>query len=497
MPSRSTLAFVLALLGAAHAEAQALTPEEAVAMLVRSSPSLRAADADVRAAEASVESAVGARVPTLVTTATGQTQENYVAIGGMAPSVISTSSSGVSGDVSLAYTTELGTQITVGVSAASTWSTRNLTAGTAQSVSLGPIYSASTNLSARQPLLRGAGDDATLSATREAEASRTAAERTRDQTLSQAVLDVLSAYWELWYAQRAVRVQEEALALAERQYEEQRIRLERLGTAAPADLLQLATQRASIQEQLALARSTERTRAIALAQAMGTEASQGGSFVATGDPPEGTEPPAVPRLAALARDASAELLALSAQVDAARQRARGAADANQPRLDLVGSASMGGVWNGASDNVAALPNGRPAFGASIGLELELPLGTSQYAAQHDAALAQLDAAEERYEARVRQLAAEMATLRTEVETAGQQVDLATETARVARELAEAEAQRLSLGTSTPLTVVTAQQSARESELRRLRAIIDRVIAELGLAHRTGQLLVVANREARS
>ncbi len=200
------------------------------------------------------------------------------------------------------------------------------------------------------------------------------------------------------------------------------------------------------------------------------------------------------RLVSLARASSAELLSLQARVVAAEQALQAAADANQPRLDLTGSASMAGMWD---HTFSALPRGRPAFGGRIGLELELPLGSSQAAAQHAQANAQLEAAEERYEARLRSLGAEMATLRQQVETTSQQVELATETARLARDLAEAESQRVALGTSTPLTLVTAQQSARESELRRLRAIVDRVVAQLGLAHRTGQLIVTAGQEARS
>ena len=478
---------LLSFLVAAPVAAQPLTPEQAIARALGANPTRHAAEADVRSAGAQVRAAEGARVPVLVVGADGQVQESF---SGTARGVARNSSTRVGGTVALRYTTELGTQIEVAIDGGAAWRAVNLTPGTTDTVTIGPNYSAQARIDARQPLLRGAGDDATLGATRQAEAARTAAERGRDQTMSQIALDTLSAYWELWYAQQAVRVQEEALALATRQHEAQRLRVEQLGTAAPADLLQLAQQRASIAESLALAQSTRETRAIALGRLLGMDDPEGAStLVASGDPPEAASPPPVSRLASLARDASSELLSLRAQVDGARQRVRSAADADQPRLDLLGSVAVAGLWNETTIDGLQLPGDRPAFGGLVGLELELPLGTSQAAAQHEGARADLEAAEARYQAREQALVAEVAAARVEVETSARQIELANETARLARQLASAESERLAIGTTTPLALVVAQQGQRESELRTLRAIVDRVTAELGLAHRTGQLLV--------
>jgi outer membrane protein TolC len=471
---------------AAPVAAQPLTPEQAVARALGANPTRQAAEADVRAAGAQVRAAEGARVPVLVVGADGQVQESF---SGTSRGVARNSSSRVGGTVALRYTTELGTQIEVAIDGGAAWRAVNLTPGTTDTVTIGPNYSAQARVDARQPLLRGAGDDATLGATRQAEAARTAAERSRDQTMSQIALDTLSAYWELWYAQQAVRVQEEALALATQQHEAQRLRVEQLGTAAPADLLQLAQQRASISESLALAHSTRETRAIALGRLLGMSPEGASTLVASGDPPEAASPPPVSRLASLARDASSELMALRAQIDGARQRVRSASDADQPRLDLLGSVAVAGLWNETTIDGLQLPGDRPAFGGLVGLELELPLGTSQAAAEHEGARADLEAAEARYLAREQELVAELAAARVEVETSGRQIELANETARLARQLASAESERLAIGTTTPLALVVAQQGQRESELRTLRAIVDRVTAELGLAHRTGQLLV--------
>src|SRR5690606_24929969 len=190
-----------------------------------------------------------------------------------------------------------GTQIEIGTNLGAAWRSVNLTPGTTDSVTIGPNYSAQATLDVRQPLLRGAGDDATLAPTRQALAARTASRHSRDATLSQLVLETLRAYWELWYAQEAVRVQREALRVAERQLEEQRLRVERLGTAAPVDLLQLSSQRAAIEEALAIAETNRRARAIELGRLIGVApGAAAAGLEAAGDPPEPARTPALERL---------------------------------------------------------------------------------------------------------------------------------------------------------------------------------------------------------
>ncbi|MCC6877970.1 MAG: TolC family protein, partial [Sandaracinaceae bacterium] len=129
-----------------------------------------------------------------------------------------------------------------------------------------------------------------------------------------------------------------------------------------------------------------------------------------------------------------------------------------------------------------------ALVAIAGLELELPLGTSQADGQHAQASADLDAAQARYEDRVSQIEAQVASLRTELEARREQIALVAQSADIAHDLAEAERGRLEIGTTTPLSVVQAQQTEREAELRRARAIVDRLVGLFSLEHLTGRLL---------
>ena len=183
---------------------------------------------------------------------------------------------------------------------------------------------------------------------------------------------------------------------------------------------------------------------------------------------------------------SPELAALRADLERARSRAAAARDADQPRVDLFATASVGTLWDEGSS--FSLTGGRPAFGVFGGVELELPFGGGRFAADAARAQTELEAAEARYRAQQDALVAQASSLGVNLAAAADQVELAAETAAVAAQLAEAERQRVLLGTTTPQNVVSAEQTLREAELRRLRALVNQLSARFELEHTTGTLL---------
>jgi outer membrane protein TolC len=212
------------------------------------------------------------------------------------------------------------------------------------------------------------------------------------------------------------------------------------------------------------------------------------SLDATGAPPALGEAPSTAAVTRAVLDRSPELAAMRADLDAARVRAGAAEDANQPRLDVFATASAGTLW--ATDNLPglALPGGRPAYSVVGGLEFELPFGGGRAPADAAKARTQLSASQERYQARVDALTAQASTLRVALDAADDQVKLAGETARSAEELADAERQRLTLGTTTSADVVKAEQTLREAELRQRRAVVNQITSRFELDHVTGALL---------
>ncbi|WP_199694178.1 TolC family protein, partial [Sorangium cellulosum] len=185
---------------------------------------------------------------------------------------------------------------------------------------------------------------------------------------------------------------------------------------------------------------------------------------------------------------SQELAALRADLEALRARVGAAEDADQARLDVFTTASVGTLWADDGLSGLALPGGRPAFSVLGGLDLELPFGGGRASADAARARTQLAAAEARYRARADAITAEITSLRVTLEAAVDQIAIATETARLANELAEAERQRLLLGTSTSADVVKAEQTLREAELRKLRAAVTELTSRFQLEHATGALL---------
>lgn len=481
------LALVAAAIVAAPgvARAEALTEADVVARALERSPGLRAAMLDLRAAESSVEAARALRRPAFTAEASGGHSESLRAVS--QPSLSGSASNSVGLDLGLSYTAPFGTQVGVAASGAWTPSTEGTDVSTGEPTTFGPFYNVEARLQATQPLLRGAGRDVGDAEIRAARLSRTAAEHARDDAASALLRDVLTAYWELWYAQAAVEVETAARELARQQVAEAEARAAALGTLASAEVLRFASELASIEEALAQAESDRRRRALALGQLLDAAPAEAAAFTAAaaGEPTALVVRHDVAAAVALAAEASSALLQAQAEVASSREQVRVAQDAVLPRLDLTATLGVGELWRGDELETAG---GRPAVSATGGLALELPLGNGRARAQLGEARARAEAAQARLDERTRAVEVEAARLMDQHETARQRVELARRTVDLARQLAEAERGRLELGTSTSLLVLEAQESQRNTELRYLRALVDQAAAALAVEHLTGELL---------
>jgi outer membrane protein len=479
--SCAALLAAFAVAGSAHAET--LSAEDAVARAATQNPTLHAALLDVTAAHQAVDAEQGARNATLVASASAGYSEKLHT----GAAAARTDDKSVSSQVALKYTTDIGTQLEVGTTADASWSGGPLSS-IAADASTDALYTGSGYVTVRQPLLRGAGTDAVLAPLAQAKSSAVATERDRDQVASETALDVLSAYWELWYADQSVQVQKDALAVAQKQVADAKTRADTLGTGSQVDVLQFSTSAASIADALSQAQATRSTRAIELGRLVGVDPAASASLDAEGTPPALGDAPSAASIAQAVLDHSPELAALRAQLDVARSRVGVAEDANQPRLDVFATASAGALWANDTLPGLALPGGRPAYSIVGGVDFELPFGGGR--ASSDAARAQTEllASQARYEAREDALTAEASSLRISLDAAAEQVNLATETARSAAALSDAEHQRLALGTTTSADVVKAEQTLREAELRQRRAVVNQVTSRFELEHATGALL---------
>jgi outer membrane protein TolC len=458
-----------------------LRSEDALAVALQANPTMRASLLSIVAARAGTRAAHDARAPVLRADLNGAYRESF---SGTTQGVVRNDSQSVAAGIGLDWTSDVGTTVSLDLSAAASWRRVNLTAGTSMSVSIGPNYDAQLLAAVRQPILRGAGRDATLAAEREAGAAERRAVATRDTDVAGIVRDVLRAYWELWYAEEALRVQVDAESLAQRQLDEAISRVE-LGTLAPIERLRLASELASLREARRSAELERVSRKVQLAALLAAEPE---SITVDRLPPAPQALAELRDLLARAEAESPDLAALDAAVEEARQRGVVSRNNARARLDFVASAGVETLFAEDALPGLQLPDGRPAFVATGGFELELPLGSSAADARHEQARAQLESAQNLREAGALTLRASVRSAYEAASAAAERLPLAEESAAISHQLAEAERERLAIGTTTTVSLLEAQQSAREAELRRLRVLVDTATAAHELEFAAGVLL---------
>lgn len=473
----AALALVALLAPTRASAAEAIGPEEAVARALENNPGLAAVVAERRSASWQVVFEDAAFAPSLLLQAGWAHAEQ--------PVVTTTGSTNAGLDslsfsAGLARRLRLGTDIRLTANYFRRWQ-EEVAGGGGGFLAVGPVYDTSLRLDLTQPLLRGAGRAVNEAALRSARLQSTASERTAERSASELVRDVLVAWWELWYADEAHRIEEEALALAERQRDEAQRRIE-LGSEAPVEVLTFETRVAERKEGVALAARDRRTRALALSALLGG----GSAELEAGTPnlaPIDLEEAGVQR--ELAVQMAPEVREAQVAVELASLEAQTATDPWRSRLDLQGYAEAG------VPSEAFLGFGNDAeiaWTAGLNLIYELPLtGRRREAATQQAQLA-VQAAERRLEQA--RLSVER-TIEEEIarfESARARAELARRTVEVAEAQLAAERRRYEIGTGTPLQVLEAEDAVRSARLRLVRAEVDLRTAAASAEHLSGLLL---------
>lgn len=483
---RGLLAMAAVMCFAAPAWGQQLNEWDAVRIALGDNPSQQATELETSAARESLDAAEHERMPVF-----------RAGLGGGYDNSFGASALGISPDhdgsidlnLGLGWTSAVGTALDFEV--AGSWADRDAPRDVGESNldSFNSSYGVDARIRVTQPLLRGAGRDVGESRERAARLSLTAAEHSQDASASKLVSDVLSSYWELWYAQESLVVNRDALELAQRQLEETEMRVNDLGTMARVDSLRFASELASIEEELAQSESELRTRSIELGQLLGLAPENALGLGTAETAPAYDVDMSLDEALELSRSQSSEILAAEADVAAAQDRIQVARDSTLPRLDLTASLAVGGMWDDSSAADGYQPGGEPGLVGMVGLSLELPIGNQRARAELAETRIRAEASELRLEARERQVEAETVTALERLDTARNRVELARQSVSIARELAEAEQEALLIGTTTTYQVLESQASLRRTELRLLRALVDQTKAAVTLQHLTGQLLL--------
>jgi outer membrane protein len=349
---------------------------------------------------------------------------------------------------------------------------------------LGPGYGGSVRLGVTQPLLRGAGRDVVQADLNAARESRGAAQSTLDRTSSQTLLDALTAYWELYYASRAIDIQRRSIALARRQRDETAARI-RTGGTAPVEELTFETRIATLEEELTTVEADERARSAALARAVG-DASLTLRRAEDSEPPRYSEPPSDARRVAL--ESSFEVAEQKKAVTLAEVQSRIAGDALRSRLDVDAYVQAFGLGFREGWPVFEQIGTLRAVTAQVALTFEAPLdGTRQRTERTRAELA-VKVARDRLDAVLQQVVAELDAAQQRDAAARRRIDLSDRTLEIARTQLGAEEARFRTGSATALQVREAEEQVRSAELRTVRARVDLALAHLTIAHLTGTLI---------
>jgi HAE1 family hydrophobic/amphiphilic exporter-1 len=356
-----------------------------------------------------------------------------------------------------------------------------------------PIFSSGLSLRLTQPLVRGFRFDATRAAIARADIDSDIADAGLRQEMATTLAAVRRAYWELVYAADALDTSRQSEALARRQLDDNRRRLE-LGTIAAVDIIEAEAEVAARHQAAVQAEGAWRTAQVALKQLIAAD---------SGDPVWSASITPIEHLArtAPAIDLGTAIQAAMANrtdLEAARKTQDTAAtavkllsDQRKPSVDLVaeyGAYGVGGPQilrqTGALGGgiVGTTPGnyldvlrslGSLDFPTwSIGVNVTLPLGQRA----SDAAYARGLVEQRQQAARAQQLelaiAAQVTRIVEQVRSAEEQIRAAAAARELAQKRLEAEQARRAAGLSTNFLVLQAQRDLAAAQTAELRARLD-------------------------
>jgi outer membrane protein len=350
-----------------------------------------------------------------------------------------------------------------------------------------------TNLNAVyvQPILRGFKTDATRTQLRVTAINQDISEIQLDTTINNTLANVRNAYWDLLFAQQAMRVAQSSLELAEKLITDNRARVE-IGTMAPIDVVQSEAEAATRRQTLATAEATLLTAELALKRQIvsGTNDPLWAARINPVDRPSfAPEPIDLQGAITKAIADRTDIAQAKKTLESNDVTLRGLQDSTLPALDLTagyGVAGVGGtvfersslggsvarvIPGGYNDALRTLANlDAPTW--NLQLNLSYPIGTSAAEAGVARAKLQIQQTQAQLRALELQVATEVTTTALNVQSNQKRIDAATAARELAQKRLEAENSKFEVGMSTNFLVVQAQRDLADAQITELRALLD-------------------------
>ena len=367
---------------------------------------------------------------------------------------------------------------------------------------LNPSYSSRLSFSYNQPLLRGLLIDGNRNALRTLSIQRQIADTQLLSQIENTKASVRSAYWQLRQAIEQIEIARQALAIAQRQYEDSLIRVE-IGTAAPIDTAQFEVGVASSEQSLLNAQINWRNSELTLKRLLVSGADDE-LYRSTINP---TEQPALSvtsvDIAAGIQEALAsrnDIVQSRRQLEISELNLEVTKDETRPDLRLsAGFNSSGQGGNRLQDGVVVSPGGYSdalralgsfdTSGWNMGVNLQLPFGQTKHRGEIAYARALLSMEQTRTSLKEQELTvtAQVTNAGLAVENTYKQLQQAQKSREAQEKTANAAQTRNQVGLATNFEVVqqlNSLTSARLTELSRLIAYLN-AVAEYDRVVRVG------------
>jgi outer membrane protein TolC len=322
-----------------------------------------------------------------------------------------------------------------------------------------------------EPILDGRGSDVVRSAVAQARIARDSAALLRTQSAIGVVRDVVSAYWELVFAQRDLEIRKSSLDLANERLRRTQAGIKG-GGLARTEALEVELVVATRQEEVIGAELTVVDRSIELRRLVGMEI--GPKQLALSTSTDLDVPSQSWDLDALLDNAfrtSPELALLTEQGKNATIEVEVTENGILPTLDLSVSAGPVGIDDsayGAAKNMVVFDD----YGAGLTLSYRQSIGNNAATGAARAARAQRQKIKiDETDARA-QIAQSLTQAVLLAEAAVRRVEIAGKAIELAQQNIVAEQSRYSLGKSTNFDVLLRQDELKQAQLRESRAIID-------------------------
>jgi outer membrane protein TolC len=366
---------------------------------------------------------------------------------------------------------------------------------------INPSFTSSISANFTMPILAGFKVDATRNTLKTTTIQRQIADIQLQASIENTKANVRTAYWNLRQAIEQIEINQRALDLANRLFEDNKIKVE-IGTMAPIDTTQSESAVATSEQQLLAARISWQTAELALKRLLAS-GPEDEIYKATLNPTEraaiSVQAVDIPSAVTAALGQRTDLVQSRKNIESSELGLALSKEQTKPQLDFSTNYQLSGQGGPrVTQGVVTTPGGyADALGQlgdrtnptwSMNFNFTYPLGMVAAKANYARASIQMDQS-------LAQLKAQELNVSQEVTNAGLAVEnsykqyLAAQKSREAQEKnAEAQQTRFDVGMSTNYEVVQALQNLTTARLSELRSIITymNAVAEFERVQRVGR-----------